>query len=397
MRHLIIQKDADAVEALQRIGVDPYGIDAMAPKMRNLNVLLEGLTCKAANILKQEMLSIGGDVAVARGSVDCSIDRTDAIVMGTRKQVRRFAEKISRQPFGLQKISQDLSALLSNLDRDIFHLRTSRRDITLGERTLLMGIINVTPDSFSDGGRFANAEEAVRHGIRLKEEGADILDVGGESSRPGADPVAPEEEIRRVVPVVEALARRVGIPVSVDTTKSEVARAALEKGAEIVNDISAMHFDDSMAETVARSGAAVVMMHMRGTPRDMQQGDLSYEDLLAEIIAYLGERIERAQAAGVDREKILVDPGIGFGKSAGDNLRLIKHLAELKVLGRPILIGPSRKSFIGRVTGGTPQERLEGTAATVTAAVLNGAHVVRVHDVRFMKAVVSMTDAILRG
>jgi dihydropteroate synthase len=397
MRHLIIQKDSEAVEALQRIGVDPYGIDAMAPKMQNLNVLLEGLTCRAANIIKQEMLSIGGDVAVARGSVDCSIDHTDAIVMGTRKQLRLFAEKISRQPFGLKKISQDITALLSNLDRDVFLLKTSRREIKLGERTLLMGIVNVTPDSFSDGGRFANAEEAVSHGVRLEEEGADILDVGGESSRPGADPVALDEEIRRVIPVVEALSRKVRIPISVDTTKSEVARAALEKGAEMVNDISAMQFDGSMAETVARCGAAVVLMHMRGTPRDMQQGDLAYEDLFAEIIAYLGEKIEKAQAAGIGGENILIDPGIGFGKSAEDNLRLIKRLAEFKVLGRPVLIGTSRKMFIGKVTGGSPRERLEGTAATVTAAVLNGAHVVRVHDVKFMKPVVSMTDAILRG
>ena len=397
MRHLIFHKESEAVEALRRIGADPYGIASMAPKMRHLNILLEGLACKAANIIKQEMLSLGGDVAVARGSVDCSVDRTDAIVMGTRKQVNRFAEKISRQPFGLRKMSKDIKAFLSNLDRDIFTLKTPRREIKLGERTLLMGIVNVTPDSFSDGGSFANAEEAVRHGLRLEEDGADILDVGGESSRPGADPVPLEEEIGRVIPVVRELSRNAKVPVSVDTMKSEVARAALEAGAEIVNDISAMRFDKEMADTVARYGAAVVLMHMRGTPRDMQRRDLSYPDLFAEIIAHLGESVGRAQAAGVDFEKIMVDPGIGFGKSAEDNLRLIKYLAEFKVLGRPILIGTSRKAFIGRVTGGEPKERREGTAATVTAAVMNGAHVVRIHDVKFMKPVVSMTDAILRG
>jgi len=317
--------------------------------------------------------------------------------MGTRKQMQRFAEKISRQPFGLKKISKDIRILLSNLDRDELLLKTARREIRLGGRTLLMGIVNVTPDSFSDGGRFANAGEAVRHGIRLEEDGADILDVGGESSRPGAEPVPLEEEIRRVIPVVKGLARRVGVPISVDTTKSEVAGAALEAGAEIVNDISAMRFDRAMAETVARHGASVVLMHMRGTPRDMQQGNLSYKDLIAEIIEYLAEGIGRAQAAEVDFEKIIIDPGIGFGKSGEDNLRLIKHLAEFKVLGRPVLVGTSRKAFIGGVTGGAPEERLEGTAATVTAAVMNGAHMVRIHDVKFMKPVVSMADAILRG
>lgn len=397
MRHLIFHSESEAVEALKRIGTDPYGITSMAPKMRHLNILMEGLACKAANIIKQEMLSLGGDVAVARGSVDCSVDRTDAIVMGTRKQVLRFAEKISRQPFGLRKMSKDLKVLLSNLERDAFVLKTPRRDIRLGERTLLMGIVNVTPDSFSDGGRFKSAEAAVRHGIRLEDDGADILDVGGESSRPGADPVPLEEEIRRVIPVVEGLSRRVRVPISVDTTKAAVARAALQAGAEVVNDISALRLDAAMAETAARYGASLIVMHMRGTPRDMQQGNLAYGDLFSEIIAHLEESIGRARAGGIDVERIMIDPGIGFGKSFEDNLRLIRHLSEFKAIGRPLLIGPSRKSFIGKVTGGEPKERLEGTAAAVTAAVMNGAHVVRVHDVKFMKPVVSMADAIRRG
>lgn len=397
MRRLVVDTASEARAILERIGVDPYGIESMAPKMRHLNILLEGLTCRAANIIKQEMLSLGGDAAVARGSVGCSIEKTDALLMGTRKQMERFAEKISFQPFGLGQMSQDIKRLLSDLDRDVFVFSTPQREWVLGKRTLVMGVVNATPDSFSDGGRFANPEEAVRHGLRLAEEGADILDVGGESSRPGAAPVSPEEEIRRVVPVVEGLAGKVPIPISVDTTKAQVARAALGAGAEIVNDISAMRFDGEMAAVAAEYGAVVVLMHMKGTPRDMQKGDLSYRDLCGEIMAYLRESIGRAVSGGVDPERIMIDPGIGFGKSTEDNLRLLKYLREFRSLGRPILVGTSRKAFIGRITGGEATDRLEGTAATVTAAIMNGAHVVRVHDVRFMKRVASMTDAIAGG
>lgn len=397
MRYLKFQKESDAVEALKRIGTDPYGIESMAPKMRHVNILLEGLACKAANIIKQEMLSLGGDVAVSRGSVDCSVERTDAIVMGTRKQVLRFAERMAHQPFGLKMLSGEIRALLFNLDQDGFVLKTPRRDIRLGERTLIMGILNVTPDSFSDGGRFANAEEALQEGIRLEEDGADVIDVGGESSRPGSDPVPPGEEMRRVIPVVKELARRVKVPLSIDTTKAEVARAALEEGAEIINDISAMRFDTAMVRTAAGTGAPVILMHMRGTPRDMQRGNLVYGDLFAEIIAFFEERVRLAQGGGIGEDRIMIDPGIGFGKTFEDNLRLIRHMEEFRVLGKPILVGPSRKAFIGRITGGEPKERLEGTAAAVAAAVMNGAHMVRVHDVRFIKSVVSMADAIRRG
>jgi len=280
---------------------------------------------------------------------------------------------------------------------DTWPLRTSRRNMVLGERTLIMGIINVTPDSFSDGGRFDSPERAVAEGIRMAEEGADILDIGGESTRPGSDPVSTEEERRRVIPVIRALARRIDLPLSVDTMKAEIAREALAEGAEIVNDVSAMRFDGAMAKTVADAGAAVVLMHMRGTPKAMQQGDLTYRSLRGEIIDFLRERIVQAAEVGIDPEQIMVDPGIGFGKTMTDNLRLIRYLREFKVLGRPILVGPSRKAFIGRVTGGPPGERVEGTAAVVAAAILNGGNVIRIHDVSFMKKVADMADAVSRA
>ncbi|PIV06462.1 MAG: dihydropteroate synthase [Syntrophobacterales bacterium CG_4_8_14_3_um_filter_58_8] len=269
--------------------------------------------------------------------------------------------------------------------------------MVLGERTLIMGIINVTPDSFSDGGRFDSSERAVEEGIRMAEEGADILDIGGESTRPGSDSVTVEEERRRVIPVIRELAKRIDLPLSVDTMKAVIAREALAEGAEIVNDVSAMRFDGGMAKVVADASAAVVLMHMRGTPKAMQQGDLTYRSLRGEIIDFLRMRIARAVEEGIDPVQIMVDPGIGFGKTATDNMRLIRYLHEFKVLGRPILVGPSRKAFIGQVTGGTPRERVEGTAAVVTAAILNGGNVVRVHDVSIMKKVAAMADAVSRA
>jgi dihydropteroate synthase len=397
IRYLHLTSEKEALDVLKRADVDPYGIQAMLPKMFHLNMVLDGLECRVANIIKQEMLSLGGDAAVARGTVACSVARSDVILMGTLKQMQRFAEKISAQPFGLSGISERIREILKNVFVDSFLLRTSRREMNLGERTLIMGIINVTPDSFSDGGRFDSPEKAVEEGIRMAEEGADILDIGGESTRPGSDPVSPEEEIRRVIPVIRALALRTDLPLSVDTMKAAVAREALGEGAEIVNDISAMGADEAMAKVVADAGAAVVLMHMRGVPKSMQAGDLAYHSLRGEIIAYLRKGIERAGDAGIDPTQIMVDPGLGFGKTTADNMRLIRYLREIRILGRPILVGASRKAFIGRITGGTPAERSEGTAAAVTAAILNGGQVIRVHDVAMMKKVATMADALLRA
>jgi len=395
IRLLHVQSESEAADHLKAIGVEPYGIASMAPKMRHLNVLVEGLTPKVANIIKQEMLSQGGDAAVSRGCVDCSVRRTDVLLMGTVKQILRFAEKLRLQPFGLKDVAADLRELLERDERRRFVLETPRRTIRIAGRTLVMGVINMTPDSFSDGGAIAGAEAGLRQAVRLIGEGADILDVGGESSRPGANPVPLKEELRRVIPLIRLIARETDVPVSVDTVKAEVARQAIDAGAEIVNDITALRGDRGMARVTAEARVPVILMHMRGTPRTMQKGDLTYRSLLGEILRFLSDRIERASAAGVSRDRIVVDPGIGFGKSVEDNLRLLRHLGEFRVLGRPVCVGVSRKHFTGKITGvSKPQERLEGTAAAVTAAILNGADIVRVHDVGVMKRVASMADAV---
>ena len=397
LRSLLWTGERQAIQILKDIDVDPYGIEAMLPKMAHLNILIQRLPCKVANIIKQEMLSVGADAAVARGSVACSIEATDVLLMASRKQIDRFIEKVSSQPFGLNQLAVKLRQLLENISADQWTLKTSRREMVLGDRTRIMAILNVTPDSFSDGERYGSHENAIAAGLKLTEAGADILDIGGESSRPGAETVPPEEELRRVIPVIQGLSGKVDIPISVDTTKAVVAREALAAGAEIINDISAMRFDAQMPAVIASSGAAVVFMHMRGVPQTMQQGDLHYASLTGEIIDFFRERLNAAQMAGISADRIIIDPGLGFGKSRSDNLKLLRYLAEFTVLGRPILTGPSRKSFVAQNGDRGPQERLEGTVAAVTAAIMNGSHLVRVHDVEAVKRAVAIADAIIRA
>ena len=265
--------------------------------------------------------------------------------------------------------------------------------LPLGERVLLMAVLNVTPDSFSDGGRFSDPDRAVAEALKMIGEGADILDIGGESSRPGAQAISVDEELERVVPIVAELAGRVRVPISIDTTKAEVARRCLDLGASIINDISALRHDPEMAEVVRQYGAGLILMHMRGEPATMQLNP-SYTDVIDDVCDFLRSRIEAAIAWGIDRERIAVDPGIGFGKRVEDNLALLGQLASLTGLGRPIVIGPSRKGFLGTLLGRPVLEREWGTAAAVAAAVLNGAHVVRVHAVAQMRDVVRVSQAI---
>jgi dihydropteroate synthase len=265
--------------------------------------------------------------------------------------------------------------------------------VVLGERTLAVGILNVTPDSFSDGGRLGGVEAAVARGLALFEEGADWVDVGGESTRPGAARVPAAEEIGRTAPVVEALRRRGAGPLSIDTTKAEVARAALDAGADVVNDVSGLAFDPAMAALVAARGVPVVLMHLRGGFDSMHRAP-AYRDVMGEIVRELAAALARAEAAGIARERTIVDPGLGFSKEAAHSLEALRRLGELATLDRPVLVGPSRKSFIGRVLGTGVDDRLMGTAAAVAASALLGAHLVRVHDVREMAQVLRVADAV---
>lgn len=277
--------------------------------------------------------------------------------------------------------------------------RIARRTLALGERTLVMGVLNVTPDSFSDGGQFFAPGRAVEHAERMLAEGADIIDVGGESSRPGSEPVSAAEELRRVLPIIEQIAKLPDAIISVDTTKSEVARAALQAGAEIVNDISALRFDFHVADEAARAGAGLVLMHSRGTPATMQRLPPA-PDIFADVTASLRRSLAMAERRGVARESIVLDPGIGFGKTVEQNVELIARLGALvrEFPDVPWLVGTSRKSFIGRLLADAAAgERLHGTMATVTVAILNGAHIVRVHDVRAAVETARVADALRRA
>lgn len=389
VHNLAVADPAGVREELIKVGADPAGIGQMEPKAVHRLIKVYDLTPKQANILKQEMLSKGGDAAVARGTIDASVETTDVLLMGTEKQFRAVIKKLRLQPFGLARLAGRLEEVLANLrGRRPRVLDCRGRKLPLGERTLVMGILNVTPDSFSDGGRFYDPGVAVAHARRMEAEGADIIDLGGESTRPGHTPVSLEEELDRVLPVLQALVREVNLPVSIDTTKAEVARRALEAGAHIVNDQWALRADPEMTSVVAGYGAPLVMMH--------NQDGTSYRDLMGDMVQYFEESIEIALAAGVQRENIIIDPGIGFGKTVEQNIEAMRRLRELDCLGLPVLLGTSRKSMIGKTLDLPPDQRVEGTGATVTLGIVNGVDIVRVHDVREMVRVVRMTDAMVR-
>jgi|TARA_B100000809_G_scaffold266927_1_gene333127 dihydropteroate synthase len=269
------------------------------------------------------------------------------------------------------------------------------KQVVFGKRTLIMGILNVTPDSFSDGGRFISPRHAVENAKKMIEDGADIIDIGGESSRPGADPVSAGEELERVIPVVQGVADETKAIVSVDTCKAVVADQALQAGADMINDVTALRGDPEIVQLVAQADASIILMHMQGDPRTMQQKP-TYTNLIDEISLFLQESIEFAESNGVSPRRIIIDPGIGFGKAIQDNLEILRQLNQFRKLGKPMLIGTSRKSFIGEILDLPVECRLEGTAATVAWSIAGGVDIVRVHDVKPMKRVAQMTDAISR-
>jgi len=394
-RMLHIATPLDAERELRRIGVDPVGIGMMSVKMQTRCINLSGLLCRQANILKQEMLALGGDAAVARGTVACSIDKTDVILIGTDKQLHTLCSKLAPQPFGLPALAAELKRILLSATQRPRFWRTSQRELSL-ERPLIMGILNITPDSFSDGNLYSDPQRAIERALEMVAEGADIIDIGGESTRPGSAPVPAEDELKRVIPVITALAGRTPCPISVDTWKSAVARAAMDAGASIINDISGLNLDPQMAAVAARTGAGVVLMHTRGTPQSMQQ-DTVYADLIGEITLTLRQSLVMAGEAGIEQERIAVDPGIGFAKTADQNLEILRRLAEFRSIGLPLLAGTSRKSFIGKVLNRETGQRAYGTAATVALAVLGGADILRVHDVCAMRDVADMAHAITTG
>lgn len=392
IRCLHITDAGEAIREMGKVGVDATGIELMRDKTLHLNLKIEGIHPRTANLLKQEMLSVGGDVALDRKGLDCSTQATDALLMGNEKQYQRLISKLDQYP-DLQSLGQSLKETLKNLSKTHYSIRCRKKTYKLGRQTLLMGILNITPDSFSDGGLFFDKEKAVTHGLKMAEEGVDFIDIGGESTRPGSKPLALEEELRRVIPVIESLKKEVDVPISIDTYKSAVAKKAIEAGAEIINDISGLHFDPDLAKVAVNEDVPLVLMHIRGTPETMQV-DVHYESIFSEIIQYLKESIRRAESAGLASEQVIIDPGIGFGKTVGDNLLIIKNLQEFRVLGKPIMLGTSRKNFIGKILNSEVADRLEGTLSSIAIGAVNGAHIIRCHDVLQAKKAIAVADAI---
>ena len=385
----------DARKLLHDLGSDKGGVAIMSRKMKYAVVSVENVQARAANIIKQVMLSKGGECATPRDVLLKSTEPVRVIMMGTVTQFSQAVKNISVQPFGLAGLAAELKALF----REVFPDSGTAREIVagahhlpLGSRTLVMGVLNVTPDSFSDGGQYDKFEGARDRALAIAREGADIVDIGGESTRPGADAASLDEELKRTVPVIESVTGEIGVPISIDTCKAEVARRALDAGASIVNDISGLRFDPGMTQVVAERGVPVVIMHMQGTPREMQENP-TYDDVVGDISRFLRTRAELAVEAGVEREKIIVDPGIGFGKTLEHNLEIMRRIAEFRSLGYPLLLGTSRKSFIGAVLDRPLEERLMGSASTVAFAIARGVDIVRVHDVAEMLDVVRMADA----
>lgn len=389
MRWIKLNNKAEAAKAIEKIGSDPVGVNIMAGKAVNRAVKLEQVPLRVAHILKQSMLSLGGDAAVHRDVIVGAVVETDLLLMGSLKQYEELAVKLAAQPFGLKQIGVRLSALLKNLEPPAPRTLDCRgRKISLGERTLIMGILNITPDSFSDGGKYFTAEHAVEQANRLIGEGADILDIGAESTRPGHREVSAAEEWERLEPVLHVLTREIPVPISLDTAKAEVAAKGLEAGVHLINDIWGLQKDPDMARVAGEYQAPVIVMHN-------QQGT-EYRHLIGDILDFLRRSIALAEGQGLSGDQIILDPGIGFGKTTEQNLEVMARLEELRALGYPVLLGTSRKSMIGNTLNLPVNERLEGTIATSVIGAAAGVDIVRVHDVLANRRAVEMADAIYR-
>jgi len=379
---------------MRKLGVSPEGIEIMKKK-RALCMKIKDVSPEAALIIKQEALARACEVAAHKDVLTKRIEESDILLWGTIAQLEALCLKIASQPFGLSDIADDFKTMMKNINVSSWTVKAGEHTLTLGKEPVIMGVLNVTPDSFSDGGRYVKKEEAVARGVQMVEEGARIIDVGGESSRPFAEPVSVVTEKKRVLPVIKELAGEVDVPVSIDSYHPEVVAEAISAGATIINDITGLRSEE-MIELVADSGLPVVLMHMKGMPRNMQENP-TYDDVMEEISLFFEEQMTKALEGGVSERQIILDPGIGFGKIASHNLTILNRLHEFRGLGRPLLVGSSRKSFIGHILGTGANERLEGSLASVVVAQLRGAAVFRAHDVEETTRALAVAEAILKS
>ena len=396
-------------QVMKEVGVHPRGMNIMLPKGAFVRLLIRDLDPRQANIIKQSMLSIGGEAAVPMGFLDFTIERGDMLLTGTLTQMARLTDKLKLQPFGLKVLAEEIEEVLRGLPDSplggsrAFAMELPRRSggkivkrlrlRIIRIRPLRIGVINLTPDSFSGDGLAGMVDEAVSRAWSMRDHGADIVDVGGESSRPFSDPVTAEEELKRVMPFFETVGGSFPLPISIDTYKPSVAESTLREGASIVNDIYALR-SRGMADLISKYKAGCVVMHMQGTPKNMQVSP-KYERAAVEVADFLKDRLNFAEKKGIKREHLIVDPGIGFGKELSHNLELINRISYLFPLKAPILMGPSRKSFIGRITGRSVKRRVAGSIAASVMAYLMGADILRVHDVKETRDALDVASAII--
>lgn len=387
---------ADIAREINVLGVRAQEAHLLATHLFYRPIKLEKVELPVAIRLQAMIQRNGGKAVVSMHSVRGD-GLVDMVIVANASCLAAVVADLKQEPSPLGDMGREIGDVFSVLVEPqcgSHQVMVKGRVVDFSCRPYIMGILNVTPDSFSDGGTFFDHARAIEQAHRMVEEGADIIDIGGESTRPGSDPVSAEEELHRIIPVIEAIARDVEAVLSIDTTKAEVAARALAAGAGMINDVSALRFDPDLATVAAQSGVPVVLMHMRGTPKTMQH-DVHYDDPLAEIVGYLRERMRFAEEAGIERGQIILDPGIGFGKSVDrDNFTILRNLEELTSLGRPLLVGPSRKAFLGRLLDLPVTDREEATAGAVAAAVMHGAHIIRVHNVKAMKQVAMVAHAI---
>jgi len=389
--NFLITKLTNPVEHLSRVGVDPASIPIFKNKGEFVSLLLYDVPAISANVIKQEMLAAGGDAAVHKHSITLKVRHTNVLTMGTLAQHKKLIEKLSLMHYwNLDEIARDIKNCLFETKVRTIELPSGRK--LEFEKPLIMGIVNVTPDSFYAASR-VEKDKLIDFAARMIKEGVDIIDIGGESTRPGSDRISEEEELNRVVPAVEIVRKNFDVVISVDTYKAKVAEEALKNGAGMLNDVSALRFDPAMMDVLKTYKPAVVLMHMKGEPKTMQENPY-YEDVVKEILYFFKERIEKLQQIGLE-DKVIIDPGIGFGKRLVDNLEIIRRISEFNSLKKPLLVGASRKSFIGQVLGNLPpEERLYGTLAVTAYCVLNGVDIVRVHDVKENLHVIKLIQAI---
>jgi dihydropteroate synthase len=389
LKLLTISDTENAKKEIEKLNVDKISINLMAPKAVFLTIKIENLPSYGANIIKQEMLSKGGEAAVSKNAVNCSEDKADAMIMGTVKQIDLLIKKLRMQPKSLRILGEELETLINGIKKKKHTVfKTNKHTLPLGEKTYIMGILNITPDSFSDGGDFINPEAALERALNMIKEGADIIDIGGESTRPGHIAVSPEEELQRVIPCVEAIVKETDIPVSIDTAKAMVALEAVKAGANIINDIWGLQKDSGLVKIASKYKTGIIAMH--------NNTEKEYDDIINHINSFLRKSIQISIENEIDQDKIVLDPGIGFGKTPVQNLEVMSRLEELRVLSYPLLLGTSRKSMIGHVLDLPVNERLEGSLATCIIGAMKGFDFVRVHDVKETKKALMMADAIIR-